>query len=70
MPRVVFRLASDKDNMDVDCYAFGRVNGRPYCDACDHPYCLAPGGSPEGCKFRKTRDEFYATQHKRKRKEN
>ena len=68
MPRAVFRLASDGETRDVDCFAFGRVDGRPYCDAQRYPYCLAPGGSPENCPFHRSRAEYYAELQTRKAK--
>jgi hypothetical protein len=60
-------LSTDADWRDIDCYAFGRVNGRPYCDACNHPYCLAPGGSPKTCSFHVSRADFAAAQAKEKK---
>lgn len=57
MPRKAFRLAPDAASRRVDCDCYHFNEGAPWCDALNHPWCLAPGESPLSCKFRKPRGE-------------
>ena len=66
LPRVKFRLASDVDKRDVDCFAFDRDGqGRPMCTALNHPYCLQVGAKP--CSFCIPRAE-YENERRKKQK--
>lgn len=62
MPRQPFRLASNSDGKTVDCFAFDSSVSPPVCRALNRPYCLGPGGSPDACGFRRTRDDYAADQ--------
>ena len=57
MPRKQFKLASDAASRVVDCEKYDFNAGAPKCDALNHPWCLAPGGSPLSCSFRVPRTE-------------
>ena len=52
MPRKQFKLAPDAASRRVECTSYRFNGGAPQCMALNHPYCLAPGGSPLSCKFR------------------
>ena len=63
LPRIKFKLASDADTRDIDCFAFERdCQGRPTCAALTHPYCLQAGAKP--CSFCITREEYEAEQQR------
>ena len=52
MPRKKFELAPDAAARRVECENYRFNNGAPYCRVCNHPWCLARGGSPLSCTFR------------------
>ena len=53
MPRKPFKLAPDAAARRVECEHYRFNQGTPSCKALNHPYCLAVGGSPLACSFRK-----------------